>query len=98
MEVTVDGSALPASAVYLGPKGIHPPAMPFTYQKIRQNIHASPSETQPLATATAPDPEVGDAPVTVQVWRFPDAPPTSVAPAPVDDESRRRLRALGYVQ
>jgi hypothetical protein len=72
--------------------------MPFTYRRAAKDVYSAPEEQPTLLAAAAPRlvPIAGQ-PVTVWIWRFPgSAAGGTAASAPVDAETTRRLRALGY--
>ncbi len=98
-DVRVDGDRVPASAIRLGDGDAHPTEVPFTYRKFQLKLFTDPKETLRFTTSAEPDLAAhGSEAVTVYVWRSADAAATAVATPPADDETRRRLRALGYVE
>jgi hypothetical protein len=82
------GRPLAASQVYLGKTGQHPPQVPFRVG----------SDVQFGALRSGAPPPGGEASATtLWLWR-PRAEEDAEAPPPdVDAETRRQLRALGYV-
>lgn len=96
-DVRVDGRTVAPAAVRLGPAGVPPAAVPFTYRRTATDVFAAPAESLPLLATAAPavTPQA-DQPVTVWIWRFAESAAGATAAAPVDPETARRLRALGY--
>jgi arylsulfatase len=91
-------------AIFLGADGVHPAADPFTYTVKPGSLFGKPVEDPPLAASRPPatlEAFVGE-PATLYAWRA-GGPIGTAAPAPapapgVDDEQRRKLRALGYAE
>jgi arylsulfatase len=98
IRVRVGGRDLPPSAIRLGAAGEHPPTSPFTYKRVVPALFAPTEETPPLLAATPPVVTANGDGVTVFIWRSSDAAPATVAPAPDDEATRQRLRALGYAE
>jgi arylsulfatase A-like enzyme len=97
-DIRVDGRPIAPGAVRLGADGTAAPSMPFTYRRVAKDVYSAPAEQPALLAAAAPRlvPIAGQ-PVTVWIWRFPgSAAGGTAASAPVDAETTRRLRALGY--
>jgi len=98
IRVRVDGKDLPPSAIHLGEGKVHPPTSPFSYSRIVPALFAATEERPPLLAAAPPEIRANGDGVTVYIWRSPDAAAASVEPAPRDQGTRERLRALGYAE
>ncbi|HEY3188856.1 MAG TPA: sulfatase-like hydrolase/transferase, partial [Solirubrobacteraceae bacterium] len=98
VRLQVDGVDVSPSAVYLAGDGTHPPTVPFTYKRVPPTLVGKASETPSLLAAPPPELHARDEePVSFFLWRYPDAGGAPAAAPAVDDEVRRRLRALGYL-
>ena len=99
VDIQIDGQPAPAKAVHLGASAQSPDTIPFTYKRVMNTLFAPTQET-PVLLADTPPPLVVRAGerTAIYLWRTPDAQPAALTTAPTDDEARRRLKALGYVQ
>jgi len=99
VRLQADGADVSASTVYLAGNGTHPPTAPFTYKRVPPTLVGKASETPSLLAEAPPELRArGEEPVSFFLWRYPDTGGAPAAPSVVDEEVRRRLRALGYTQ
>jgi arylsulfatase A-like enzyme len=97
--IRVDGLDVPAADVHLGASGANPSDVPFSYRRTGRVFFTAPQETPSLLALAPPAvPARAGAPVSVFVWCSPESAGGATGATPGDDETRARLRALGYAQ
>lgn len=99
VEAWVDGRRIAPEALRLGGEGRAAERLPLTIRTAPPRPFAPKVETPSVEAESPPrlDPPTRE-PVRLYLWRSGAATSGGVAPPPLDEDQRRRLRALGYAE